>query len=486
MRAIRHLSPQQWLIPLAIIVFTFAVTIVVGWGYGAGKADSSNPVILAALAIVLVYIILRYPYWGLGLVIALLPITESLPKLPFVSSLSPIIGAATLGAFLIERRRLGLSLLPKNFHLSYIFGLLFILWILISNPDAALRSGRGVALFTYFQLLILLWMGGELLTHVSVNRRVMWFYVAACLISTWVAIQNSTFGNTFSTEGQSGLGGISNTARQFGAAFIILFFLRSLQKKGSGRLLIAATWIGQVMLLEGIALTGSRTGILILVIGIAIILLSPTSKIRPQRVIVPALVIFTIYTVVPSSYWDSMWNSIFPSLEEGSDTVGIRYELWNTAMRMVADKPITGIGINQFANNVLKYSDPLSSTVVVVGAHSIYFSVLAETGVIGFVLFMGMLAASIFYALRAAWRLKNQDEAFMAYTWFVVLVLILIGGITKHDQYDKLLWFALGACTAMENLRLRDVAAENQQQQLLPQSQRRFIVRDSRGHSTLV
>jgi O-antigen ligase len=198
-------------------------------------------------------------------------------------------------------------------------------------------------------------------------------------------------------------------------------------------------------------------------------------------VIVPAVIAFTIYTVVPSTYWDSMWNSIFPTLEEGSDTVGIRYELWNTAMRMVEDKPITGVGINQFANNVLKYSDPLSSTVVVVGAHSIYFSVIAETGVIGFVFFMGMLVCAIYYALRAAWKLKNQDEAFLAYTWFAVLVLILIGGITKHDQYDKLLWLTLGACTAMENIRLREIASQTQHQVIL---QRRFIGKDIRGQST--
>src|SRR5690606_38643968 len=152
-------------------------------------------------------------------------------------------------------------------------------------------------------------------------------------------------------------------------------------------------------------------------------------------------------------------------------------------MRMVQDKPITGVGINQFINNVRAYSDPLSSKVVIAGAHSIYFSVIAETGVIGFALFMGMLICAIYYALRAAWSLKNQDEALLAYTWFTVLVIILVGGITKQDQYDKLLWFTLGACTAMETVRLREVAAE-ERRQIIPGQ--RFIIRDSRGRSTLV
>jgi len=473
MRTLREASPQQWIVPLLLIVLAGGVTILVGWRYGAGFGDSANPLILAALALAVVYIIFRHPYWGLALILALLPITESLPKLPFVTSLSPVIGAATLGAFLVERRRLGLPLFPRRFYASYAFGLLFVLWVLISNPDAALRSGRGVILFTYFQLIILLWMGGELMTNLTASKRVMWVYVAACLISAWVAIQNSTLGETFSTEGQSGLGGISSAARQFAAAFIVLFFLRSTLKRGAQRLLFVVTWIGQVMLLYGIALTGSRTGILILAVGLVAILLSPTSKIRPQRVVIPAIIAFTIYSVIPSTYWDSMWNSIFPAIEEGSDTVGVRYELWETAMRMVQDRPITGVGVGQFVSNVTRYSDPLSSTVRVTGAHSIYFTVLAETGVIGFILFVGMLAAAIFYALRAAWTLKNQDEAFLSYTWFAVLLIILVGGITKQDNYDKLLWFTLGACTAAEAMRQRAIAERNRQQSMMIYQQRR-------------
>jgi O-antigen ligase len=283
----------------------------------------------------------------------------------------------------------------------------------------------------------------------------MWLYIASCLISAWVAIQNSALGETFDTEGKSGLGGISSSARQFAVGIIILIFLRNGLKSNTGRLLILFTWIAQLILLDGVAVSGSRTGILIVVIGLVVILLSPTFKIKPQRIIIPAVIGFTIYSVIPATYWDSMWNSIFPAIEEGSDTVGTRYELWATAMRMVQDKPITGVGINQFIPNVRAYSDPLSSTVHVIGAHSIYFSVIAETGVIGFALYIGMLASSLFYAARAAWTLRNEEEALMAHTWFTVLVVILVGGITKQDQYDKLLWLSIGACTAMEVMRAK-------------------------------
>ncbi|MBI5668000.1 MAG: O-antigen ligase family protein [Chloroflexi bacterium] len=445
---------QRWLVPTIIILVMVALTISVGWNYGQGNPDSANPIVVGAAAIALVVVIFRQPFWGLGLVIATLPIVDTLPKLPLVTSLFPIIGLATLAAFIYQRHRAGLSIFPQRFNSSYAFGAAFVLWIFISNPEAALRAGRGVALLTYFQLLVLLWMSGELLTDVSSNRKIMWLYVASCLLSAYYAIQDTALGETFSTEGKSGLGGISSSARQFAVALIVLFFLRNGLKRYIQRGLIIITWAAQIMLLYGIATTGSRTGVLIVAIGVFVILLAPTSKIRPQRIIMPGIVIFTIYFAVPSSYWDSLWNSIFPAIEEGSDTVGTRYELWATAMRMVEDKPITGVGINQFIPNVLQYSDPLSSTVVVTGAHSIYFSVIAETGVIGLALYAGMLVSSLIYALRAAFVLRENEQAsLLAFTWFTALVIILVGGITKQDQYDKLLWFVLGACAAMEQLR---------------------------------
>jgi hypothetical protein len=64
-------------------------------------------------------------------------------------------------------------------------------------------------------------------------------------------------------------------------------------------------------------------------------------------------------------------------------------------------------------------------------------------------LYIGLVVSSLLYALKAALQLPDKADVNLAYTWFAVLVLLLIGGITKQDQYDKLLWFAFGACTSM-------------------------------------
>ncbi len=452
---------ERWLVPFLLISAALAVTFWLGWQLGQGVTQGINALISGAISLVLAYVIFQRPYLGLGILLATLPIGDVLPKLPYVTSLSPVIGAVTVLAYFRQRYRSGLPLLPARWHIPYIFGALFVLWLFVSNPHAALKAGRGIALYTYLQLWVLVGLAGELLWNREYHRRIIWLYVAACLISAFVALQEGgAIGDTFSARGgEGGLGGISSSARQFSVAIVLLVYLRSGLKPHHW--LTTATWLGQILLLVGVAETGSRTGILIVAVSVVLMLLSPTSGIRPQRVIVPSIVIFAIYFSVPDTYWDSLWNSIFPTIQSGTDTLAIRYELWETATRMVIANPFSGVGINQFIPNVALYSDPLSSTVRITGAHSVYFSVLAETGVVGFALFMGLVISSLLLALRAALKLQDKADVNLAYTWFVVLALLLIGGITKQDQYDKLLWFVFGACASLSHFLKRESAQAN-------------------------
>lgn len=451
---------QRWVTPAIVILAALAITGWVAFQLGQGNPEGANPLIIGAVVALLLYFIFQQPYLGLAIMLFTLPIDQSLPDIPYVTSLFPVMGAITVLAYANDRYRRKQTLLPRKFHWSWLFGLLFVIWLFISNPDAALRQGRGVGLLTYFQLWVMLWLVIELMDEPKKFRHVMWLFVIGCMISAYVASTEVQMGDTFDTgrNASGGLGGISASARLFTVAFLMLFYLRGqLDKKH--RYLIIVTWAMQIFLLQGITATGSRTGILVVVLGIVLMLLSPTSKIKPQRVIIPFIVAFTIYSVVPASYWDSMWNSIFPTIQEGDDTLAIRYDLWEAAIRMVQDKPITGVGVNQFVRNVRAYSDPLSK-VYITGAHSIYFSVLAETGVIGFGLYMSMVAAALYSGLRAAFFFKGKDDdwANMAYLWCAILLVLLFAGITKQDQLDKLFWFSFSACAAMETMRAKYTA----------------------------
>jgi O-antigen ligase len=77
-----------------------------------------------------------------------------------------------------------------------------------------------------------------------------------------------------------------------------------------------------------------------------------------------------------------------------------------------------------------------------------YIGVLAETGLVGFLFFAAMFVVS----LRSLFQASRSDKPKvkeLAMTWIVILALILMAGVTKQDQYDKLTWMVVGVSAAI-------------------------------------
>ncbi|PJG60142.1 O-antigen ligase family protein [Aeromonas cavernicola] len=89
--------------------------------------------------------------------------------------------------------------------------------------------------------------------------------------------------------------------------------------------------------------------------------------------------------------------------ESGVDASAMgRLYAWQAAWGMALDHPFIGVGLNNFYYNYYFYSphwDGLNHAV-----HSTWFGVLAETGFVGLVLFVGMVSV----AIRSAWRCQLE------------------------------------------------------------------------------
>jgi O-antigen ligase len=119
---------------------------------------------------------------------------------------------------------------------------------------------------------------------------------------------------------------------------------------------------------------------------------------------------------------------------------------------MWLDNVLTGVGIGQFASNLRFYApEDLPVRDYRLGAHNMYVQVLAETGIIGFSLFLMMLMSGVRSLWRAA-RLPNREISALAWTWLLAFSVMLLGGLTKHDQYDKLLWITIGVSCHFDRL----------------------------------
>ena len=84
--------------------------------------------------------------------------------------------------------------------------------------------------------------------------------------------------------------------------------------------------------------------------------------------------------------------------------------LWRAALEMAGQRPLTGVGPGRFAELADRYlvEDPLGVEAPV--AHSTYFHVLAELGVIGAVALVGMFVATLILLVRARSRAAARQR----------------------------------------------------------------------------
>ena len=81
-----------------------------------------------------------------------------------------------------------------------------------------------------------------------------------------------------------------------------------------------------------------------------------------------------------------------------------RLHAWQAAISMAIHRPLTGVGLNNYVANYYYYSDWWEGFAKAV--HSTWFSVLAEGGLIAFVIFIMMIVKSTGTAMRAVRQLS--------------------------------------------------------------------------------
>jgi len=172
----------------------------------------------------------------------------------------------------------------------------------------------------------------------------------------------------------------------------LAFFSLLTAQTARGKLFYAAAVVTMV---AGVVATSSRGGFLALVAVIVFcFLFSPRKRLG---LAIGAALLLVGLPVVPESYWTEMATIALDLDSEQEGTGGQRLRLWGVAMDMFWSNPIFGVGLNNFEYNVKNYvsaelweKDPrryLGQTM-----HSVYFTILAETGAVG-----SLLVAAITY-----------------------------------------------------------------------------------------
>lgn len=109
----------------------------------------------------------------------------------------------------------------------------------------------------------------------------------------------------------------------------------------------------------------------------------------------------------------------------------VRLDLWRSALAMIADQPVFGVGPGLYGRALRDYRDPLLARDQLASAHNVYLNTTAETGLLG-ALVSVWLAALL---LRAWWRLW-RGEASRARRIRLEAALAALIGVGVHSLVD--------------------------------------------------
>ena len=177
--------------------------------------------------------------------------------------------------------------------------------------------------------------------------------------------------------------------------------------------------------------TMSRGGMLALSATVLFILIGSKKRIKIFIIVLPML--YLVLNALPQEFYDRM--STIERYDEDMSVKG-RFDAWETASN-VAKIRVTGAGFEFYKNaEVWARFSPEGS--VARAAHSIYFQLLGDHGVIGLLFYLGAIAWVI---LHSTLRLSASSSAF--YRDFVDLkragllsiLSILIGGASLSFAY---------------------------------------------------
>jgi O-antigen ligase len=114
-----------------------------------------------------------------------------------------------------------------------------------------------------------------------------------------------------------------------------------------------------------------------------------------------------------------------------------RFAIWRVGWRIVKDNFITGVGLGNFAQTFRRYIGSHGGVLsgFIKDPHNTYLSVLAETGIIGFMLFMWFHGNLILTILKKA----NKNQIFA----LCILAFIAIVSLKGTYLFKKVYWFSI-------------------------------------------
>lgn len=323
----------------------------------------------------------------------------------------------------------------------------FGVWLSLSVIWSADAARAVDAVWQWYAVGLVLVIVATAMAHRRPARLVAGAFVVGAVLSVVVGVALPGVGAGEEGRFQGGVGDPNLLAVGLVPAAILALGLATGQRD---RRLRWATAAVVAVLLVGFAASGSRGG-LVGAVATAVAALVLLARRRTTVVAASVLTLVAVGGVLVG----------FPAAWERSDEVGAgsgRGDLWTVAWHTAGDHPLTGVGLANYpevAGDYVRQVGPLRAVDLIAAepqVHNMYLQMLAETGLVGLLLFVAVIGGCVWAAWRAARRFTAVgDRAHAALATAVVLAMfsMLVSGIFISHAVDRRLWVLLALGPAL-------------------------------------
>ena len=339
------------------------------------------------------------------------------------------------------------------------------LWVFValgalSSTWAVVSSQQALdAIYEVFKTVLMV----SLMVRVIRDSRSMGIIMMACMVGVWHASILHIFGVRFGYV--SAAFGRENGVLPDAQTSVLILFIPSMLVLGmlgtrSERLL---AWAALPFALDSVVETYERTGLVALCFQLCLILLFLPRRIALRLTPVMAIgVALFLFRFTPEDYWTKMTTILAPHEEASANS---RLVINDASWRMLQDYPM-GVGYRNYLDVSPRYLGAQLLTGGRRSAHNSFFSVVCETGVFGFAVWVVAFGGTI-WMLRGIRKRSNAAKPSRVAVYAMGLEIGLYGWLAggwfqAYHEVDPAYWFVALAvalrriqaqeqCTAMQD-----------------------------------
>lgn len=309
----------------------------------------------------------------------------------------------------------------------------YTFWCMTSYFWAIDQEATTIEIWTLIRLVVLAWLVWEFAQEEKAQIQVMKAYLLGCCVTIVVLLQAAMEGKRVTIHEGIGIRYRALGMNEDDLALLLVISIPISLYLGSiahrrRKYSMWLFWVYAISAGLGVVLTGARGGFLAMVGGLFFWGFTQARfSVKKWLVlgVLIAIVALVSYYIVPESILERLGGTI-TELRTGDWSE--RKFIFQRGLDMFIVKPVVGSGFGCFISLVKR------------AAHNTFLAILVETGLVGLVLFLCILASIVTGVRRLG---KGQR-----YLWLTVLLMWCLGSLSIGWENAKATWLIFGLVMA--------------------------------------